>query len=147
MTESSGASGIRSPVSLRARENSCRLAHMSKRTSCCCDLEELLVPGFFKSLCDPNRLALVARLARCPGPCTVSELAEFLGVDLSVASRHLSLLRDAGVLESERRGKEVRYKVCCTRIVGTLRSIADAIEACCRSNEKPTKRSRQKETS
>jgi ArsR family transcriptional regulator len=111
---------------------------MSKRSSastkpdqCCRPLGELLAPRFFKALGDPNRIALLAHLARCGRPCTVSEMACCCPVDLSVVSRHLAMLRDAGIVESARHGKEVRYEVRYDVLATTFRQIAEAIETCC----------------
>jgi DNA-binding transcriptional ArsR family regulator len=99
--------------------------------SCCQRIGELVVPRFFKALSDPNRIALLERLAQCQEPCTVSQMAACCPVDLSVVSRHLALLREAGILHAEKRGKEVYYSVRFSALVATLRDIADAIEACC----------------
>jgi ArsR family transcriptional regulator len=105
---------------------------MNKRTDeCCGDLGEVLRPGFFKALADPNRIVLLADLSARGTPTTVSEAAGCCAVDLSVVSRHLATLRDAGVLESEKRGREVYYSVPYAELAETLRSMADALEACC----------------
>ena len=98
---------------------------------CCGNLEQLLEPRFFKALCEPSRLALLAQLAQCGRPCTVTELARCCPQNFSVVSRHLVVLRDAGILAAEKRGKEVHYCVQFTNLAGTLRTIADAIDACC----------------
>lgn len=90
-----------------------------------------LDPSFFKALCDPNRISLLLRLAGCSRACTVTELNECCPIDLSVVSRHLGVLRDAGIVESEKRGKEVYYTVCAKELVATMRSIADVLEGCC----------------
>jgi DNA-binding transcriptional ArsR family regulator len=90
-----------------------------------------LDPRFFKALCDPNRISLLLRLAGCGRACTVSELNPCCPIDLSVVSRHLGVLRDAGIVESEKRGKEVYYTVRANEVIETLRSIADAMEGCC----------------
>ena len=97
----------------------------------CANMGRLLEPRFFKALGDPNRVALLSRLAKCRRPCGVSELVGCCSVDISVVSRHLAMLRDAGILHAEKRGKEVYYSVRCKEVVSTLRRIADAIEACC----------------
>ena len=110
----------------------------SSKRRCCANIGKLLEPRFFKALCDPNRIALVARLAKCRRPCSVGELTCCCGVDVSVVSRHLALLRDAGVLACEKRGKEVFYSLRCQEVVGTLRSIADCIEACCPEPNTPS---------
>jgi ArsR family transcriptional regulator len=98
---------------------------------CCRRLHESLEPAFFRALADPTRLALVVRLAGCRRPCTVSELAECCPVDVSVVSRHLATLREAGLLEAEKKGKQVYYAVRYDVVTQTLRGVADAVEACC----------------
>ena len=100
--------------------------------ACCSEpLEQRLPAGLFKALGDPNRLALLARLAVCGRPATVGEIACCLPIDLSVVSRHLRQLREAGVLDCEKKGKEVHYFVRYDTLATTLRGIADAIDACC----------------
>ncbi len=104
--------------------------------ACCSDgLENSIPASFFKALGDPNRVALLARLAVCGRPATVSEIACCLPIDLSVVSRHLAQLREAGILESEKRGKEVLYFVRYQEVVSLLRTIADSIEQCCPSQK------------
>ena len=121
---------------------------MSKQTAnpsaqrCCPDVAEVLEPRFFRALCDPNRVAILVRLARCGGPSTVSEIAACCPTDVSVVSRHLGMLRDAGILAADKRGKKVYYSVRFERLVDTLRAIADAIDACCPA-AKTTTRERQ----
>lgn len=98
----------------------------------CCTLTDFPDAELFRALSDPNRLAILAEIASCCGGSkSVSEVASGLPRDLSVVSRHLSTLRDAGVLRAERRGKKVHYFCCYEELVGALRSLADAIEACC----------------
>jgi ArsR family transcriptional regulator len=98
---------------------------------CGAGLEALLTPGLFRALADGNRLALLMQLTRCDHPCSVSELASCCPVDLSTVSRHLSMLRQAGLLAAEKRGKHVYYRVLTRRLADVLRGIADALEACC----------------
>jgi ArsR family transcriptional regulator, arsenate/arsenite/antimonite-responsive transcriptional repressor len=95
------------------------------------ELVDLMPPDFFKALCEPNRLKILAELARSCRPCTVSEISRWCPVDISVVSRHLGVLKRAGVVHAERRGKEVLYSVCADTVVNTLRRLADAIEGCC----------------
>lgn len=106
--------------------------------SCCTGLEELMDPKLFKALSDPNRIALLARLAQSPCECTVSEVADCCPVSFSVVSRHLATLRDAGILESRKQGKEVYHSVRLPELVSALRNLADAIEACCPPENKET---------
>ena len=94
-------------------------------------MAERLEAGPFKALCDPSRIAVLVRLAETPRPQSVSQVAACCPTDVSVVSRHLALLRDAGVVEAERRGREVYYGIRYRGLAETLRAVADAIEACC----------------
>jgi ArsR family transcriptional regulator len=96
-----------------------------------CCVAAALDARFFRALSDPNRIALLNRLAACGRPCCVSELAECCPTDFSVTSRHLACLRDAGILDAEKCGKEVRYTVRFDELIRRLRTMADAVAACC----------------
>jgi len=107
-------------------------------SSCCSpSLETLLDPEFFKALGDPTRLALVCRLAMAGDALSVTAAAECCGVHLSGVSRHLAQLKRAGVVTSERRGKQILYRLNVSAAVETLRSVADALESstCCAPTE------------
>ncbi|MCP4094422.1 MAG: helix-turn-helix transcriptional regulator, partial [Planctomycetes bacterium] len=71
---------------------------------------------------------LLMRLVVIEQPQTVSELADCCGVHLSGVSRHLAMLRDAGILDAQKSGREVRYELRREELANTLRLIADAIE-------------------
>jgi ArsR family transcriptional regulator len=62
-----------------------------------------------RTLAHPRRLEILHRLA--DGPCEVGRLAETLGVTQPNASQHLAVLRAAGLVEAERDGREVRYRL------------------------------------
>lgn len=98
---------------------------------CCSGLAELLSPRLFKALADPKRLSLLVRVAEGAGPSTVSHVAKGSGVDLSVVSRHLSVLREAGIIKCEKHGKEVLCTLQTNVVVRILRQLADALESCC----------------
>jgi len=110
---------------------------MSKRAgsrheaTCCSVLPGLLSPRLFKALSDPKRIELLIRMAEANEPCTVGQMAEGAGVDLSVVSRHLAVLREAGIIRCDKRGKEVWCVVQTGAISKVLRDLADALEACC----------------
>ncbi len=94
---------------------------------------DALTPALFKALGDSTRVALIAWLGSQSKPRTVTEIASSgcCTVDLSVVSRHLRLLRAAGVVEAHRRGREVLYGLRVRSIAGSLRRIADLLESCC----------------
>ena len=62
-----------------------------------------------KTLANPRRLEIIHRLAQ--GPCEVGRLAEEIGASQPNISQHLSVLRAAGIVDAERDGREVRYRL------------------------------------
>lgn len=101
------------------------------KQSCSDELARWLTPAFFKALGDPNRLALLLHLAQGGKEQTVTDVSCCCPIDLSVVSRHLGVLRDAGILAAEKRGREVYYSVRVEELTALLRNLADALEACC----------------
>jgi len=93
-------------------------------------LQDQFDPELFRALGDETRLALVARLAQAAEPMTVTEAAECCGVHLSGVSRHLAALRNAGIVEAQKHGREVRYSLDCGALALLLRDLAGALEAC-----------------
>lgn len=99
--------------------------------ACCGPVDDLLDPELFRALSDPTRVSLVACIAKCGRGCSVGEVAECCSVDLSVVSRHLALLARSGVLEAQKEGRTVLYRVRYAELCRSLRSLADALEECC----------------
>lgn len=101
-------------------------------------LDKALDYELFKALSDPTRVRLLACLAKCKRPCSVTEVAECCSVDFSVVSRHLAMLADAGVLESVKQGRTMYYTVRYERLSASLRALADAFmdcgPSCCEGN-------------
>ena len=64
---------------------------------------------YLKALADPDRLKLVQCLQS--GPKTVTELALLLEKELANVSHHLGVLRHAGLVEHEKDGKFVIYRL------------------------------------
>lgn len=60
-----------------------------------------------KALAHPTRLYIIDRLSKKPG--SVSELTEMTGAHISTVSKHLSVLRDAYLINDEKHGKTVKY--------------------------------------
>lgn len=78
----------------------------------------------FKALGHPSRLAIVDALA--DGELCVCELNKTVDADMSTVSRHLSVLRNAGILSSEKRGNQVFYTLecpCITTFYGCVESV------------------------
>ena len=63
----------------------------------------------FRTLGDPTRRALVERLARSE-MLTVRALTERSGVSQPAVSKHLAVLRRAGLVEARPAGRETHYR-------------------------------------
>jgi DNA-binding transcriptional ArsR family regulator len=76
-----------------------------------------------KALAHPTRLFIVDELSkreRC-----VCELTEMVGDDISTVSKHLSVLKTAGIVVDEKRGTQVFYSL----RVGCVLKFFDCVEA------------------
>jgi ArsR family transcriptional regulator len=62
-----------------------------------------------RTLAHPRRLQILHRLA--DGPCDVGSLASDLHMSQPNVSQHLAVLRGTGVVDWERDGREVRYRL------------------------------------
>ena len=69
----------------------------------------------FKALGHPTRLQIVEKLAE--GEQCVCVLLEMFNIDMSTLSRHLSVLKNAGIVIDERRGKNIFYRLKCPCIL------------------------------
>lgn len=61
----------------------------------------------FKVLADPSRLAVIGELLK--GEACAGELSERLGIEQTLLSHHLKVLREAGFVDSRREGKMICY--------------------------------------
>jgi DNA-binding transcriptional ArsR family regulator len=60
-------------------------------------------------LANSRRIEILHRLAE--GPLEVGRLADLLGVSQPNVSQHLAVMRAAGIVEAERDGREIRYRL------------------------------------
>jgi ArsR family transcriptional regulator len=67
--------------------------------------------GVLKAIAHPSRLLITEALM--DGERCVQELRDMVGDDLSTVSKHLSILRSAGVLVSQKRSQNVFYALAC----------------------------------
>lgn len=63
----------------------------------------------YNALSHPTRLMVIHRISE--GEFCVSDLAKFAGVDLSTMSRHLEVLKQAGIVEGKKVKNQVFYRV------------------------------------
>ncbi|MFA6287087.1 MAG: metalloregulator ArsR/SmtB family transcription factor [Opitutaceae bacterium] len=77
----------------------------------------------FKALGHPARLQIVEELAA--GERCVCEFVDMVGLGWSAVSRHLAVLKAAGVLEDEKRGLQVFYRLA----LPCVKSFTDCLDA------------------
>jgi DNA-binding transcriptional ArsR family regulator len=78
-----------------------------------------------KALAHPTRLYIVDQLARAPR--CVCELTARIGADVSTVSKHLAVLRTAGLVEDEKRGAQVWYHLCAPCILNFIGCVEGVI--------------------
>jgi len=84
----------------------------------------------FKALAHPVRIQMLEKLKE--KPWCVCELAQEVGIDKSVASKHLSQLKEAGLINDEKRGTLVEYRLTAPCVL----DLADCAEGAVLANRK-----------
>lgn len=79
---------------------------------------------------EPTRLKILFLLGRRQRMC-VGDIASGFKISRPAVSHHLKVLKNSGLVQTEREGQEIYYAVRMNRIIGTLRALADAMERCC----------------
>lgn len=85
------------------------------------NLKEMLyeqVGRLVKGMANAKRLELVELL--CQAPKSVDTLASEAGISVKLASAHLKELRLAHLVESEKQGRQVIYRIACPEVAGLL---------------------------
>jgi DNA-binding transcriptional ArsR family regulator len=86
----------------------------------------ILQAEVLKTLASPRRLEILHALER--GPHEVGRLAEAIGASQPNVSQHLSLLRSVGLVEAERSGREVRYRLADPDVIVACRIMRGVLE-------------------
>jgi len=74
-----------------------------------------------KALAHPSRLLIAEALMA--GELCVCDLKDLVGADMSTVSKHLTLMREAGVLACEKRGLNIYYRLACDCLGDFLRCV------------------------
>ncbi len=85
-----------------------------------------------KALAHPTRLFIVDELSR-QERC-VCELTEMIGADTSTVSKHLTILKHAGIVKDEKRGTQVFYQLRCPCILNFFGCIEGVIQQNAQAN-------------
>jgi ArsR family transcriptional regulator len=81
-----------------------------------------------KALAHPTRLFIIDELSR--GERCVCDLTEKIGADVSTVSKHLSVLKGAGIVLDERRGVQVFYRLrvpCILNFFGCVEAVLEEV--------------------
>jgi|SRR5579859_1233223 len=80
--------------------------------------EEISVPGILYALSDPVRARIFAELtqADCPQNCSAFVFHGKLRLPKSTLSQHFKILREAGLIRSERKGVELKNSTRCPEL-------------------------------
>jgi len=77
--------------------------------------------GLLRALANEHRLMILCHLV--PGPLTVGEINERVPLSQSALSQHLGVLRECGIVQTQRQAQSVRYSLPSgpvTRLLGVL---------------------------
>ena len=97
--------------------------------------DSITLEGVLHALSDPERLAIFAEMAfsQCAQNCSVLNKVSERTIPKSTLSQHFKVLRDAGLIRSERQGVEMQNMSRCPeieqRFPGLLSSILTAYKA------------------
>jgi DNA-binding transcriptional ArsR family regulator len=80
-----------------------------------------------KALGHPTRVFIVEELSR-QERC-VCELTDMIGVEMPTVSRHLSVLKGAGIVEDEKRGAQVFYRLKTPCVMNFFRCVTEVRQA------------------
>jgi len=80
-----------------------------------------------KAMAHPTRMFIVDELSRSGERC-VCELTEMVGADISTVSKHLTVLKAAGLIGDEKRGNQVFYRLKVPCIMDFFRCVESVIQ-------------------
>jgi DNA-binding transcriptional ArsR family regulator len=85
-----------------------------------------LIARRFRAMSEPGRIKLLDRLR--DGEATVNELAEATEMSQQNASKHLTLLTEAGILARRRDGNRVYYRIADEGVFALCEDVCGSIE-------------------
>lgn len=80
-----------------------------------------------KALAHPTRLFIIEQLSH--GERCVCELTEMIGADVSTVSKHLSILKNVGIIRDDKRGKKVFYTLACSCVLDFFSCIETVLQS------------------
>lgn len=119
---------------LAQRIDLCQYVVVSPPPDLCCapiaaaplsDEEAAALSSALRALADPVRLRLLSLIAtRSGGEVCACELVDAVGRSQPTVSHHLKILHEAALLERERRGTWIYYRIAPTRLAEVQRALS-----------------------
>ena len=82
--------------------------------------------NIMKAMAHPSRLFILEELSN--GERCVCELTELIGADTSTVSKHLSLLKNAGIVDTDKRGTQVYYRLIAPCVLNFFNCVETVME-------------------
>ncbi len=79
--------------------------------------------AFFKALAHPTRLWIARQLRN--RECCVHEFVDHVGHDFSTVSKHLTVLKEAKIVQDNKKGKTVYYQLSHPCILAVLNCVEE----------------------
>lgn len=90
--------------------------------------------AIIKAMGHPTRLFVVEELSK--GERCVCELTDMVGADVSTVSKHLSVLKNAGIVQDEKRGSQVFYSLLVPCVLDFFSCVEPVLKARAREQAK-----------
>lgn len=79
-----------------------------------------------KAMAHPTRLFIVDELSRSER--CVADLTKMIGADVSTVSKHLTILKNVGIVDDEKRGVQVFYSLRCPCVLSFFSCVENVIK-------------------
>ncbi|MCX7016395.1 MAG: metalloregulator ArsR/SmtB family transcription factor [Candidatus Sumerlaeota bacterium] len=90
-----------------------------------------------KAMAHPTRLFIVDELSR--GERCVCELTDMVGADMSTVSKHLTVLKNAGIVQDDKRGSQIFYALRCPCIMDFFGCVESVLKTTARERRNAAK--------
>lgn len=83
--------------------------------------------GIIKAIAHPSRLFIIEELAK--NEMCVQDLTNLIGSDISTISKHLTILKNKGIVSNVRKGARIYYKLqtpCILNFIGCIEQVIEA---------------------
>lgn len=109
-------------------------------------LDEITVEGILYALSDPVRVGIVAQLfqSACAQNCSMFLNMQDTPLPKSTLSQHFRILREAGLIRSERKGVELHNSLRCTELKQKFGGLVETILSAYAQQHNPEKKKKKR---